>query len=508
MLYGKWRPRGFDEVVGQDHIITTLRNALATSQVAHAYLFSGPRGTGKTTTARILARAVNCEALQAGEPCNVCRACEAIRRGNALDLIEMDAASNRGIDDVREIRDKIAFAPSDLRKKVYLLDEVHMLTGGAFNALLKTLEEPPPHAIFILATTELHDVPATIISRCQRYDFRRVANEAVVRRLRFICEQEGFKVPDQGLLQIAIQSRGGLHDAITLLEQVVARFGANPGTDDVLVSLGLTHDARSEALARALVEDDLGQALTLVREVADDGVDLTRFTRETIDVLRDVLLQVVKGAPNPASEHRLLGDSAIASRRGPGPVARAIEELAKADFRQDPGNPVPLEVACASLFIAPVVQAVAAPAANGGGPAREPAGQRPARPGPATGDAAQKPGREGDVSPEERFLRDLYGRCSTADFKLGAHLNGSCEVLSIEGDTLEMGFFFRPSMEKIQNEGRTLVEQQAEAILGRPMRLSVKLVERKAAAPRQRPKSGHLVQTARSIPGAVPIGKE
>jgi DNA polymerase-3 subunit gamma/tau len=209
VLYGKWRPRGFNEVVGQDHIVTTLRNALATGQVAHAYLFNGPRGTGKTTTARILARAINCGSATNGEPCNECQACAAILKGAALDLIEMDAASNRGIDDVRELRDKIAYAPSDLTKKVYLLDEVHMLTAGAFNALLKTLEEPPPHAIFILATTEFHDVPATIVSRCQRFDFRRVPNDAVVERLRYICEQEGFTVPDAGLLSLAIQSRGG-----------------------------------------------------------------------------------------------------------------------------------------------------------------------------------------------------------------------------------------------------------------------------------------------------------
>ncbi|MDZ7727301.1 MAG: DNA polymerase III subunit gamma/tau [Dehalococcoidia bacterium] len=231
MLYGKWRPRGFDEVVGQDHVVTTIRNALATGQLAHAYLFSGPRGTGKTTTARILARAMNCSSPVNGEPCDACHSCEAIAAGNALDLIEMDAASNRGIDDIRQLREKIAFAPSDLARKVYLLDEVHMLTDGAWNALLKTLEEPPPHAYFILATTELHEVPATVLSRCQRFDFHRVANTAIVERLRYICEQEGYTLDEESLSALAVQSRGGLRDAITLLEQVVARFGDSPARD-------------------------------------------------------------------------------------------------------------------------------------------------------------------------------------------------------------------------------------------------------------------------------------
>ena len=272
MLYGKWRPQNFDEVVGQDQIVTTLKNALTTGQIAHAYLFSGPRGTGKTTMARILARAINCSNLQDGQPCNACAACVAIGNGTALDLIEMDAASNRGIDEIRDLREKIAYAPSDLKAKVYLLDEVHMLTKGAFNALLKTLEEPPPHAFFILATTELHDVPATVVSRCQRYDFRRVPLDAIVGRLALISREEGFSIPDDALQVIAKQARGGLRDAITLLEQVASQYGNAPTREDVLAALGLVHDERIAVMADAILDEDLGTALTIAREVADDGI--------------------------------------------------------------------------------------------------------------------------------------------------------------------------------------------------------------------------------------------
>ncbi|GIW12647.1 MAG: hypothetical protein KatS3mg062_0086 [Tepidiforma sp.] len=368
MLYGKWRPKGFAEVVGQDHIVHTLKNALATGQVAHAYLFSGPRGTGKTTTARIFARAVNCRSLKDGEPCNACESCRAILSGSALDLVEMDAASNRGIDDVRELREKIAYAPSDLARKVYLLDEVHMLTEGAFNALLKTLEEPPPHAIFILATTDLHKVPATIISRCQRYDFHRVPNDAIVERLSFICAQEGVDVPRDGLFAIAAQSRGGLRDAITMLEQVIARYGASPTLDDVRAALGQVHDARTGKLVEALLTSDLASALDIARSVGDDGLDLARFTRGVIDTVRQVLGAVLRDGA-AAEDDPLVA----AARSRPDAVhllAAALSELARADFRLDPASPVPLEVACASVILGPA-PGVSAPAAA---PPRQPAG--------------------------------------------------------------------------------------------------------------------------------------
>lgn len=505
MLYGKWRPRGFDEVVGQEHIVTTLRNALATGQIAHAYLFSGPRGTGKTTTARIVARALNCLDLRNGEPCNKCAPCEAILKGAALDLIEMDAASNRGIDDIRELREKIAFAPSDLQRKVYLLDEVHMLTDGAFNALLKTLEEPPPHAFFILATTELHKVPATIISRCQRYDFHRVPNSAIVERLRFIAEQEGFSVPDEGMLAIAIQARGGMRDAITLMEQVVARYGPAPSTGDVLAALGMVHDERSEELAVALVTEDLGSALAIARQVADDGVDIGRFTRETIDILRDTLLQVLGSARTESPQHDAAGRFApLARERGlsPARLAAGIAELARADFRLDPANPVPLEVACATAILGlgvPAAAAAPAASASGDGAARPVQRARPAAGAPAQPEAA--------LSREETFMRELYERCRTANTVLGAWLNGSCEVTAIGDEEIELGFYHPLHMQKVDKDCRTLVEQQAELMLGRAVRLKVRQVERGSAASRRAPKGGHLIEAARAL-GATPVAKD
>ena len=503
VLYGKWRPQGFDEVAGQDHIVRTLRNALATGQVAHAYLFSGPRGTGKTTTARILARALNCANLAAGEPCNDCMACKAILNGSALDLIEMDAASNRGIEDIRDLREKIAFAPSDLKRKVYLLDEVHMLTDGAFNALLKTLEEPPPHAIFILATTELHKMPATIISRCQRHDFHRINNDASVGRLEFIAKQEGFDFPKEGLAAIAVQSRGGLRDAITMMEQVAARFGVQASVDDILVALGQVHDARTAGLVRAILEDDLGAALEISRSVAEDGIDIARFTKATIDLIRDILPDVLKRASRPEHPYAELVTQAI-DANGVRKLTGAVAELARADFRLDPASPIPLEVACATAILGGgLVAAAPAMAGSNGAVAggRAPQGSRTAAQQPAAITPANAP-----LSANEKFARDLYEHCKMINPSLAMWLNGSFEVLQSEGDILELGFQRKMPMDKVDTACRAMVEEQAEALLGRKVTLKVSLMEQ-SSQPKRETQKGHLAEAARAM-GATPIGKD
>lgn len=498
LLYGKWRPQGFDEVVGQDHIVRTLRNALVTGQIAHAYLFSGPRGTGKTTTARILARAVNCANLTDGEPCNECAACKAILNGSALDLIEMDAASNRGIEDIRELRERIAFAPSDLKRKVYLLDEVHMLTDGAFNALLKTLEEPPPHAIFILATTELHKMPATIISRCQRHDFHRVNNEAIVARLDHIAKNEGFSFPREGLLAIAIQSRGGMRDAITMLEQVAARYGGNPDTNEVLGAMGQVHDARTTSLVRAILEDDLGAALEIARSVADDGIDVARFTRAAIDVMRDILPGVLRKQPGPEDPNADLVAAAIETN-GVRKLTTAVAELAKADFRLDPASAIPLEVACATAILGAGLVAVAVPA---GAAATEKGGRVAAKAG---GRAAPGIPAGAPLSPQERFARELYDLCKLENARLAMWLGSPFEVLQLDGDVVELGFERPLPMEKIV-AGKATIAEIASRILGRPVSIVVRLVQESTAPKRETPR-GHLAEAARAI-GATPVGKD
>lgn len=288
--YRKWRPLGWEEVIGQDHVIRTLRGALAQGNLAHAYLFSGPRGTGKTTTARIIAKAVNCLAEdQSARPCNECENCLEINQGRFLDLIEIDAASNTSVDDVRDLREKINFSPNKGRYKVYIIDEVHMLSNAAFNALLKTLEEPPGHAIFVLATTEVHKIPATVLSRCQRHEFRRIPVNFIQALLKEIAEKENVKVEAAALTAIARQATGSMRDAVSLLDQL-ASTGAEVSLELTQQVLGTAAGQNIYDLIEAILADDTGRGLALVNQALDGGSDPRQFARQIVDVLRAVLM--------------------------------------------------------------------------------------------------------------------------------------------------------------------------------------------------------------------------
>ncbi len=296
-LYLKWRPLSFDDVVGQDHITRTLRNSIRTGRIRHAYLFSGPRGTGKTTSARLLAKAVNClEEDPQQRPCNQCANCIAVNEGRFLDLIEIDAASHTGVDDVRDLRDKIAFAPNEGRYKVYIIDEVHRFSGNAFDALLKTLEEPPDHALFVLATTEIDRVPATIKSRCLPFEFRRVSLREVTERLAMIAEEEGLQIEPAALELIAREGTGSVRDSISLLDQVVA----NP---DEAITLELTQRILGTAsaravrdLAEAMTRGETARALHIINQAIDAGSDPKQFGQQIVEHLRNVLLAQTAGA--------------------------------------------------------------------------------------------------------------------------------------------------------------------------------------------------------------------
>ena len=289
-LYRKYRPAVFSDVVGQSHITRTLQKQVAENRTSHAYLFTGSRGTGKTTCAKILARAVNCENPRDGNPCGVCPACLALEDGNSLDVLELDAASNNGVDQVRALRDEAAYPPANVRKRVYIVDEVHMLSVSAFNALLKILEEPPEHLMFILATTELHKVPATILSRCQRYAFRRISPADIAARLRYVAGREQIPLTDDGAELLARLAEGALRDGLSLLDQCAAS-GGTVDSAAVLNTLGLAGHLQTAALLEHILRKDVPSALSLFGELYDNGRDGVTVLRELAALVRDLLLK-------------------------------------------------------------------------------------------------------------------------------------------------------------------------------------------------------------------------
>jgi DNA polymerase-3 subunit gamma/tau len=362
VLYRKWRPMTFEQVVAQDHVTQTLRNALALGRVGHAYLLSGPRGTGKTTTARLLAKAVNCLAGEPAErPCNTCRFCQSVNQGRFLDLIEIDAASNTGVDDVRDLREKVGFSPNEGRFKVYIIDEVHMLSTAAFNALLKTLEEPPSHAIFVLATTEIHKIPATVLSRCQRFEFRRIPLDKIVHRLQALLEHEGVNVEPGVLNLVARQATGALRDAESLLDQLLSSQSEGITLEYAQAVLGTANSEEVEEMVAAWIAGDSAAGLGAIERALDSGTDPQQFLRQAVDYLRGLLFFKSGGAVPvdiPETMHRSLQRQAEALEVGE--LLRGVRRFSAAVSEAKGGwqPQLPLELA----FVESVSERLAEPA--------------------------------------------------------------------------------------------------------------------------------------------------
>ncbi|MBN1255080.1 MAG: DNA polymerase III subunit gamma/tau [Deltaproteobacteria bacterium] len=295
VLARKWRPQVFEELIGQDHVTRTLQNAIAAGRLAHAFLFAGPRGVGKTSAARILAKAANCVQGPTQKPCNQCENCKEIAEGSSIDVLEIDGASNTGVDNVRELRENVRYLPSKSRYKIYIIDEVHMLSTSAFNALLKTLEEPPSHVLFVFATTEPHKIPLTILSRCQRFDFKRIPLNLIFERLRAIASAEEVRIDDDALMLIAREAEGGMRDAQSLLDQVISYSGKEIQKDDILTLLGIGDRQILFDLSAAIFEKDAKRCLALIDDLYNRGYDLGQFCKDFLNHFRNLLVMKLEG---------------------------------------------------------------------------------------------------------------------------------------------------------------------------------------------------------------------
>ena len=501
-LYRKWRSQTFEAVVGQEHVTLTLRNALRDGRMSHAYLFTGPRGTGKTSTARILAKAINCLAADlAARPCNQCRICVAISEGRLLDLIEIDAASNRGIDEIRDLREKIGFRPNEAQYKVYIIDEVHMLTKEAFNALLKTLEEPPPHAIFVLATTEPDRVPETVRSRCQRFDFRRIPTQEIVEHLNEILGTEGGKAESAALVTIARRSTGSMRDAVSLLDQLLSYGDETLTLARVEQVLGLVNMGAIGRLVDHMAVQDTAAGLLLIGQMVGEGVELGQLADQVVAYLRGVLFARIARAPDllDLPQDVIAAMTRQADTLSPTVLLAAVREFteARAALRdQVPGVPqLPIEIAflraagaanaptpgvgavtLASSRPAPIETSAppARPAATPAAPT-QPVRQAPAAaatPQPAASGsaaAATTVPASGDLLRQaqanwDRFLTVAGKRCG---MKVQAALR-SVRELDVSGHTLVLQFSHAFSRDLVnQGENRALVEAAWQEVLGR-----------------------------------------
>ena len=471
-LYRRYRPQTFAAIVGQEHVTRTLRNAIANGQVAHAYLLAGSRGIGKTTIARLIAKAVNCTKAKDGEPCDKCETCLAVREGRFLDLIEIDAASNRGIDEMRDLREKVRFAPSTGQYKVYVIDEAHQLTSEAFNALLKTLEEPPPHAIFVLATTEAGKIPGTIVSRTQRFDLRRIPYKGVVAQLAAICTQEKLTCEPAALEAIARHAQGSLRDAESILDMVATFSDGKVTLKDVDELLGISEWEETSALFDALAANDGAAGVRLVGKLVDDGRDLRLFVRRAFEHMRALVLFTSTGkVPETASE----GVAAKIKEQAPKFTLERLARIAKRlleteqHLKMSEGTPLPLELAILDLVTSASSNAPSGapvpPQTTRAAPAAAPARQAPPTPvrtipraesqpvarAAAATDVKREPGAVVDLAARRaqapsasledvrKAWVELVAKAKAQSLGKAAHLNDA-EPLSVEGSTVTIGF--------------------------------------------------------------------